>query len=77
MATSKKPPQVWHTLRNPNSIFQVSSDGEHIIVPITTAPTELVGFAVVRISDLSPAFESLREAQEWVDKQKNPTQPNR
>lgn len=73
-----KPPQTWHTLRNPNSLFQVSSDGEFIVVPVTTAPTELVGFAVVRVSDLIPQFETLREAQEWADKnKKEPNQPNR
>lgn len=73
---NQKPQQSWHTLRNPNSLFQVSSDGEFIVVPVTAAPTELLGFAVIRICDLPPTFASQREAQEWADRQE-PNQPNR
>jgi hypothetical protein len=68
MVEGLMPDMPWHTLRNPNSMFSVSSNGEHIIVPITAAPTELLGFAVIRISDLKPAFATQREAQEWADK---------
>jgi hypothetical protein len=65
----EKKKQGWHTLRNPNSIFSVSSDGEYIVVPVTVNPVKLTGFAVIRISDLAPQFGSLREAQEWAEKQ--------
>jgi len=60
----------WHTLRNPNSIFSVSSDGEFLVVPVTVNPTQLVGFAVIRISDLDATFQTQREAQEWAEKMK-------
>jgi len=70
----KEPKTPWHTLRNPNSLYSVSSNGDSIVVPVTVSPTELVGFAVIRISDLEPMFESQREAQEWADKQL-PTNP--
>lgn len=67
MSSEKNP--HWHTLRNPNAIYSVSSNGEHIVVPVTETPTKLLGFAVVRITDLTPAFATQREAQEWADQQ--------
>lgn len=64
----------WNSLRNQNALLTISTNGDFIVVPVTANPTDLIGFAVVRISDLSPKFKSQRDAQEWADKQgKNPT----
>lgn len=62
-----KDKQTWHTLRNSNSMSTVSSNGEFIVVPVTADPVKLLGFAVIRISDLPPSFATQREAMEWAE----------
>ena len=59
----------WHTLRNPNALWQVSVSGTHIVVPVLRSRPELAGFAVIDVSELSPQFKTAREAQLWVDAQ--------
>jgi hypothetical protein len=68
---------AWDTLGNQNSLFKVSTNGQKIIVPVVKSSVEVVGFAVIDVTDLPPQFKTLKEAQQWVDTQASLTQHNK
>lgn len=59
----------WETLRNPKSAIAPSVCDEYMVLPITENATPVIGYAVVKISDLQPNFKTLREAQKWAEQQ--------
>jgi hypothetical protein len=59
---------LWQTLRNPNTALAPSVSDEYMVVPILKDP-RVIGYAVVKISDLTPEFKTLKEAQQWAESQ--------
>lgn len=55
----------WQTLRNPNSLVTASTDGEWVAIPIPEdgKAAAIKGVALVKISDLTPAYPTMRAAQ--------------